>query len=83
MKQVEVNTLSMEQQTSIFYLLNSGALDDVAQDKVLAFEAGWHEYAAANIPDVLEGIASSGDLSDEATAKLDEAATGYKQTAEL
>ncbi len=83
MKQVEVNTLSMEQQTSIFYLLTSGALDDVAQDKVLAFEVGWHEYAAANIPDVLEGIASSGDLSDEATAKLDEAAAGYKQTAEL
>lgn len=83
LKQVEVNPLSTEQQVSIFYLLTSGALDDVARDKVLAFESGWHEYAAANIPDVLEGIASSGELSDEASKKLDEASAGYKQTAEL
>ena len=83
LKQVEVNPLSMEQQVSIFYLLTSGALDDVARDKVVAFEAGWHEYAAANIPSVLQEIASSGDLSDEASKKLDEAAAGYKQTAEL
>ncbi len=32
---------------------------------------------------VLEGIASSGELSDAASKKLDEAAAGYKQTAEL
>jgi len=83
LKQVEVNPLSMEQQVSIFYLLTSGALDDVAQNKILEFESGWHEYTAANIPDVLEGIASSGELSDEGTRKLDEAAAGYKQTAQL
>ncbi len=83
LKQVELNPLSMEQQVTIFYLLTSGALDDVAQDKVLAFESGWHEYAAANIPDVLQEIASSDDLSDEAGKKLDEAAAGYKQTAQL
>ncbi|MCH7733755.1 MAG: F0F1 ATP synthase subunit alpha [Chloroflexi bacterium] len=83
LKQVELNPLSMEQQVTIFYLLTSGALDDVAQENILAFESGWHEYAAANIPDVLGEIASSGDLSDEAGKKLDEAAAAYKQTAGL
>ena len=45
------------------------------------FELGWYDYAAANIPDVLKEIAESGDLSDDAKSKLDEAANGYKQTA--
>jgi len=83
MKQVEVNVLTMEQQVSIFYLLGAGALDDVAPTDVVAFEQGWHEYAAANVPDVLKNIAESGELSEESEKALDEAAAGYKSTAQL
>ena len=50
-------------------------------ESVRQFESGWYDYAAANVPDVLKGIAESGDLSDDAREKLDEAAKGYKQTA--
>jgi F-type H+-transporting ATPase subunit alpha len=83
LKQVEANPLTMEQQSSIFYLLTSGGLDDVSVENVLAFEAGWHEYAAANIPDVLKEIAETGDLNDDSQKKLEDAVAGYKQTAEL
>ena len=83
MKQVEVNVLTMEQQVSIFYLLGAGALDDIPPTDIVAFERGWHEYAAANVPDVLKTIAESGELSEESEKALDEAATGYKSTAQL
>ena len=52
-------------------------------ESVRQFESGWYDYAAANVPDVLKEIAESGDLSDDAKAKLDEAAKGYKQTADM
>ena len=47
------------------------------------FEAQWHDYAAANIPDVLKSIAESGDVTDDDKAKLDEAAAAFKQTVSL
>jgi F-type H+-transporting ATPase subunit alpha len=55
-------------------------LDDVAVENVRAFEAQWHDYTAANIPDVLKSMAESGDLTDDDKAKLDEAAAAFKQT---
>ncbi len=81
LKQNETNPLTMEQQVSIFHLLTSGALDDVGIPDVQGFETRWHEYAAANVPDVLQGIAESGELSDDAASKLSEAAAGFKQAA--
>jgi len=83
MKQFEISPLTMEQQVSIFYILGAGLLDDVAPADIVAYERGWHEYAAANVPDVLKGIAESGVLSEEAEKAFDEAAAGYKSTAQL
>ena len=68
---------------AVIYISNEGALDDVAVDKVREFEAQWHDYAAANLPDVLKSIAESGDLGDDDKAKLDEAAAAFKQTVKL
>jgi F-type H+-transporting ATPase subunit alpha len=73
----------MEQQVSIFFLGTNGDLDDVPVSKILEFEAGWHEYTAANIPDVLGAIAESGELSDEQRTRLSEAAVAFKQTFNL
>jgi F-type H+-transporting ATPase subunit alpha len=83
LKQNETSPLTMEQQVSIFFLGTNGDLDDVPISKVLEFEAGWHEYTAANIPDVLGAISDTGELSDESRTKLSEAATAFKQTINL
>ncbi len=83
LKQDEISPLSTEQQVSIFYLLTSGHLDDVPIPNVEKFEAGWHEYAAANVPEVLRDIAEAGTLTDETRNKLDDAARAYRQTAEV
>ncbi len=83
LKQDENSPLSVEAQTALLYIANAGALDDVPVEKVRSFEAQWHDYAAANLPDVLQSIAEAGELSDENTAKLDEAVSAFKQTVSL
>jgi F-type H+-transporting ATPase subunit alpha len=83
LKQGQFQPLSMEQQVTIFFMVTAGHLDDVPVAKVRQFEASWHEYAAANIPDVLKGIAETKQLSDEPRKKLDEAAKAFKQTVKL
>ncbi|MBM3958627.1 MAG: F0F1 ATP synthase subunit alpha [SAR202 cluster bacterium] len=80
LKQGQFKPLSMEQQTTIFYLLNAGHLDDVPVAQIRATEDAWHEYASANIPDVLKGIAETNQLSDDQRGKLDAAATAFKAT---
>jgi F-type H+-transporting ATPase subunit alpha len=83
LKQDENSPLSVESQIAVIYIANQGALDDVAVDKVRDFEVQWHDYAAANIPDVLKSIAASGDITDDDKAKLDEAVAAFKQTVSL
>ena len=83
LKQDENSPLSFENQVAVIYIANEGALDDVAVGKVREFEAQWHDYVAANIPDVLKSIAESGDLSDDDKAKLDEAVVAFKQAVNL
>ncbi len=83
LKQDENTPMSFEHQVAVIYIANQGALDDVAVDKIREFEAQWHDYAAANIPDVLKSMAESGDITDDNKAKLDAAVIAFKQTVKL
>jgi F-type H+-transporting ATPase subunit alpha len=83
LKQDENSPLSVEAQVSALYVAGKGALEDVAVENVRAWEAQWHDYAAANIPEVLKSIADTGDLSDDAKSKLDDAVVAFKQTVSL
>jgi F-type H+-transporting ATPase subunit alpha len=80
LKQNETAPLTVEQQVSIFYLATAGHLDEVPIARIMEFEAAWHAYAAANIPDTLKAIAETGELSDESRAQLDEAAAAARQS---
>ncbi len=80
LKQNETAPLTVEQQVSIFYLATAGHLDEVPIARIMEFEAAWHEYAAANIPDTLKAIAETGELSDESRTQLDEAAAAARQS---
>jgi F-type H+-transporting ATPase subunit alpha len=83
LKQDENAPVPFENMVSMFFIANEGALEDVAVDKVRAFEAAWYDYVTANLPDVLKTIAESGELSDDSRAKLSEAVKGFKQTVTL
>ena len=56
LKQNENEPLSFENQVSIFYAANQGALDDVETEKISEFETGWYDFVSANIPDVMKEI---------------------------
>ena len=80
LKQNENEPLSFENQVSIFYAANQGALDDVETEKISEFETGWYDFVSANIPDVMKEIHDKGELSDDIKKKLDEALKTYKGT---
>ena len=83
LKQDENAPLSLELQVAVLHIANEGALDDVAVEDVKSFEAQWHDYVSANLPDALKEIADSGELSDDNAKKLDEAVAAFKQTVSL
>jgi F-type H+-transporting ATPase subunit alpha len=83
LKQDENAPLSLELQVAVLHIANEGALDDVAVEDVRSFEAQWHDYVSANLPDALKEIADSGELSDDNAKKLDEAVAAFKQTVSL
>ena len=80
LKQNENEPLSFENQVSIFYAANQGALDDIETEKISEFETGWYDFVSANIPDVMKEIHDKGELSDDIKKKLDEALKTYKGT---
>ena len=65
------------------YIANQGALDDIPVERVREFESQWHDYAAANLSDVLKSISESGDIGDNEKNKLDEAVKSFKQTVKI
>ena len=83
LKQNENSPLSFESQVAVIYVANEGALDDVPVEKVRDFEAQWHEYVAANLPEVLKSIAETGDLGEDDKGKLDDAVAAFKQTVSI
>ena len=83
LKQDENSPLSLEAQVSVLYVADKGALENIAVENVRAWEAQWHDYAAANLPEVLKSIAASGELSDDDKVNLDEAVVAFQQTVSL
>ena len=80
LKQNENSPISFENQVSVLYVANQGALDDIPVSSVRRFEHEWYQYMEANLPKVLEDIATSGDLSDDAKTQMDTALKSFKQT---
>ena len=83
LKQNENAPITYENMVAIFHVANEGALDDVPVENVREFESQWYDYLAANLPDTLEEISNSGELSDDAQSRLMDAVKGFKQTADL
>ena len=80
LKQNENEPLPFENQVSIFYAANQGALDDVEIERISEFEKGWYDFVSANIPDVMKTISQEGELSDDSKKGLDGAIKTYKGT---
>ena len=57
----------------------TGRLDDVPVEDIRRFEAEFLDYVGREEGDVLEEIATSGDLTEENTTALESAVDGFKQ----
>ena len=80
LKQNENQPLSFENQVSIFYAANKGALDDVEIDQIPDFENQWYDFVSANLPEVMKSISEEGELSDSSKKSLDDALKTFKGT---
>jgi F-type H+-transporting ATPase subunit alpha len=78
LKQPQYKPMPVEQQIMIIYAVTNGLLDDVPVEKIRDWEAGFHEYMAAQHADVGKAIQTQKALSDDLQKKLRAAIDAYK-----
>jgi F-type H+-transporting ATPase subunit alpha len=77
LKQGQFAPVPVEEQVLAIYAVTNGHLDAVAVEDVRRFETGLRQFVAERFPDVLEHIASTGNLPAE--ERMTEAITAFQQ----
>ena len=80
LKQPQYAPMPVEQQIMIIYAVTNGHLDDIPVERIREFEAGFHEYMAAQHPEVGEAIRRDKEMSEEVERTLVKAIGAYKET---
>jgi F-type H+/Na+-transporting ATPase subunit alpha len=80
LKQGQYQPMSVEQQVMTVYAVTNGFIDDVPVARVREWERGFHEYVAAQYPQVAEQIRQTKDLGKDTEATLREAIEAFKKT---
>jgi F-type H+-transporting ATPase subunit alpha len=81
LKQGQYEPMPVEQQVMILYAVANGFIDDVEVSALRDWEKGFHEFMAAQYPQVGERIRTEKALSKETEAELRRAIEAYKQIA--
>ncbi|MBI2797298.1 MAG: F0F1 ATP synthase subunit alpha [Gemmatimonadetes bacterium] len=81
LKQGQYRPMRVEQQVMIIFAVTNGFLDGIAVPALKAWEEGFHEYMAAQHPQVGEGIRTQKALTRELEAALRQGITSYSQLA--
>jgi F-type H+-transporting ATPase subunit alpha len=81
LKQGQYQPMPVEQQVMILYATVNGFIDDVPVPQIRAWEQGFHEFMAAQFPQVGERIRSEKALSKEIEADLRRGIEEYKRVA--
>ena len=80
MKQKQYQPMSIANQALSIYAVNEGYLDDVAVNKLLAFEEGLHAHFANTVGALIEKINASGDWNDEIETAFKNGISEFKTT---
>jgi F-type H+-transporting ATPase subunit alpha len=83
LKQGQYSPMPVEQQVMIIYAVSNGFIDDVPVGVVREWERGFHEYMAANFPQVGDGIRTQKDLTKDIEADLRRGIEAYKKVARV
>lgn len=78
LKQDQYAPMLMENQVAILYALTNGFLDDVAVEKIKAWEADFQRYLDSSAKEVLTLIADKKELTEEIVAKLEKVIKDFK-----
>jgi len=81
LKQGQYEPMPVEQQVMIIYAVTNGYIDDVEIGQIRAWEKGFHEFMAAQYPQVGERIRAEKVLSKETEADFKRAIDEYKKLA--
>jgi F-type H+-transporting ATPase subunit alpha len=79
LKQGQYEPMPVEQQVMIIYAVTNGYIDDVDVSALRAWEKGFHEFMAAQYPQVGERIRAEKVLSKETEADFKRAIDEYKK----
>ena len=80
LKQGQYMPMTTEDQVMILYAVTNGFIDDVATEKVRAWEKGFHEYMTAQFPQVGDNIRNEKKVSDATEAELKRGIEQYKKS---
>jgi F-type H+-transporting ATPase subunit alpha len=81
LKQGQYEPMPVEQQVMILYAVANGFIDDVPVNQLRAWEKGFHEFMAAQFPQVGERIRAEKALSKETETDLRRGIDQYKKVA--
>ena len=79
MKQKQYSPLNIAEMAVTLYAADRGYLDDVALDKVGAFEAALHTYMNSEKSDLMQKILSKGEYNDEIDAAIKDSIEDFKK----
>jgi F-type H+/Na+-transporting ATPase subunit alpha len=80
LKQGQYNPMSIEKQVTIIYAAVNNLLDDIAVDKIAAFESELHKFMDNTYPEIGQTIAKTKELSKESEEKLKNAILQFKKS---
>ena len=81
LKQGQYAPMPVEQQVMILFATANGFIDDIPVPQLRAWEKGYHEFMAAQFPQVGERIRSEKTISKETEADLRRGIDEYKKSA--
>jgi len=79
LKQAQYSPMPIAKQVTILYAAINGYLDDVAVNRLAAFEADFHRFVEASHADIVGAIATEGEISPETEEKLKVAIDEFKK----
>ena len=79
LKQLQYVPMPLEKQVMILYAAINGYTDDIAVDKVTAFETSFHRFMETTRPEIGKAIESEKDISAETEEALKAAILEFKQ----
>ena len=79
LKQLQYVPMPLEKQVMILYAAINGYTDDIAVDKITAFETNFHRFMETNHPEIGKTIAAEKEISAETEETLKAAILEFKQ----